>query len=235
MIYFYARVSAKDQKLDRQLAAAREKIPELDEKCVFCDKKSGKDFDRPEYSKMISMLTTGDVLVVKSIDRFGRNYKEIQEQWRLITKELMADIVVLDMPLLDTRIKNDLTGTLIADIVLQVLSYVAETERLSIQQRREEGMALARERGVKFGRPKKSVKGFQEIFQKTKKGLVTVNEACRELGISRTQWYRMAKKEQDTADLWPDGRCPAGSALKESADTRIVSCAQRNIKKGFEA
>lgn len=235
MIYFYARVSTREQRLDRQLAAAKEKIPELDESCVFCDKASGKDFDRPEYERLVSSLAAGDVVVVKSIDRFGRNYEEIQEQWRLITKEIKADVVVIDMPLLDTRIKYDLTGTFIADIVLQVLSYVAESERLSIQQRREEGMALAKMRGVKFGRPKKSVEGFQEIFQKTKKGLVTVNEACRELGISRTQWYRMAKKEQDTADLWPDGRCPAGSALKESADTRIVSCAQRNIKKGFEA
>lgn len=235
MIYFYARVSTREQRLDRQLAAAKEKIPELDESCVFCDKASGKDFDRPEYERLVSSLAAGDVVVVKSIDRFGRNYEEIQEQWRLITKEIKADVVVIDMPLLDTRIKYDLTGTFIADIVLQVLSYVAESERLSIQQRREEGMALAKMRGVKFGRPKKSVDGFSEIFQKTKKGLVTVNEACRELGISRTQWYRMAKKEQDTADLWPDGRCPAGSALKESADTRIVSCAQRNIKKGFEA
>lgn len=235
MIYFYARVSTREQRLDRQLAAAKEKIPELDESCVFCDKASGKDFDRPEYERLVSSLAAGDVVVVKSIDRFGRNYEEIQEQWRLITKEIKADVVVIDMPLLDTRIKYDLTGTFIADIVLQVLSYVAESERLSIQQRREEGMALAKMRGVKFGRPKKSVDGFSEIFQKTKKGLVTVNEACRELGISRTQWYRIAKKEQDTADLWPDGRCPAGSALKESADTRIVSCAQRNIKKGFEA
>ena len=235
MIYFYARVSAKDQRLDRQLAAAKEKIPELDESCVFCDKASGKDFDRPEYERLVSSLAAGDVVVVKSIDRFGRNCEEIQEQWRLITKEIKADVVVIDMPLLDTRIKYDLTGTFIADIVLQVLSYVAERGRLSIQQQREEGMALAKMRGVKFGRPKKSVDGFSEIFQKTKKGLVTVNEACRELGISKTQWYRMAKKEQDTADLWPDGRCPAGSALKESADTRIVSCAQRNIKKGFEA
>lgn len=235
MIYFYARVSTREQRLDRQLAAAKEKIPELDESCVFCDKASGKDFDRPEYERLVSSLAAGDVVVVKSIDRFGRNYEEIQEQWRLITKEIKADVVVIDMPLLDTRIKYDLTGTFIADIVLQVLSYVAESERLSIQQRREEGMALAKMRGVKFGRPKKSVDGFSEIFQKTKKGLVTVNEACRELGISKTQWYRMAKKEQDTADLWPDGRCPAGSALKESADTRIVSCAQRNIKKGFEA
>lgn len=235
MIYFYARVSTREQRLDRQLAAAKEKIPELDESCVFCDKASGKDFDRPEYERLVSSLAAGDVVVVKSIDRFGRNYEEIQEQWRLITKEIKADVVVIDMPLLDTRIKYDLTGTFIADIVLQVLSYVAESERLSIQQRREEGMALAKMRGVKFGRPKKSVDGFSEIFQKTKKGLVTVNEACKELGISRTQWYRMVKKEQDTADLWPDGRCPAGSALKESADTRIVSCAQRNIKKGFEA
>ena len=235
MIYFYARVSTREQRLDRQLAAAKEKIPELDESCVFCDKASGKDFDRPEYERLVSSLAAGDVVVVKSIDRFGRNYEEIQEQWRLITKEIKADVVVIDMPLLDTRIKYDLTGTFIADIVLQVLSYVAESERLSIQQRREEGMALAKMRGVKFGRPKKSVDGFSEIFQKTKKGLVTVNEACRELGISRTQWYRKTKKEQDTADLWPDGRCPAGSALKESADTRIVSCAQRNIKKGFEA
>ena len=224
MIYFYARVSTREQRLDRQLAAAKEKIPELDESCVFCDKASGKDFDRPEYERLVSSLAAGDVVVVKSIDRFGRNYDEIQEQWRLITKEIKADVVVIDMPLLDTRIKYDLTGTFIADIVLQVLSYVAESERLSIQQRREEGMALAKMRGVKFGRPKKSVDGFSEIFQKTKKGLVTVNEACKELGISRTQWYRMVKKEQTGLPSAKSTSRPDGQTPKDGADTEIVSC-----------
>lgn len=207
------------------MAAAKEKIPELDESCVFCDKASGKDFDRPEYERLVSSLAAGDVVVVKSIDRFGRNYEEIQEQWRLITKEIKADVVVIDMPLLDTRIKYDLTGTFIADIVLQVLSYVAESERLSIQQRREEGMALAKMRGVKFGRPKKSVDGFSEIFQKTKKGLVTVNEACKELGISRTQWYRMVKKEQTGLPSAKSTSRPDGQTPKDGADTEIVSCA----------
>lgn len=225
MIYFYARVSTREQRLDRQLAAAKEKIPELDESCVFCDKASGKDFDRPEYERLVSSLAAGDVVVVKSIDRFGRNYEEIQEQWRLITKEIKADVVVIDMPLLDTRIKYDLTGAFIADIVLQVLSYVAESERLSIQQRREEGMALAKMRGVKFGRPKKSVDGFSEIFQKTKKGLVTVNEACKELGISRTQWYRMVKKEQTGLPSAKSTSRPDGQTPKDGADTEIVSCA----------
>ena len=206
------------------MAAAKEKIPELDESCVFCDKASGKDFDRPEYERLVSSLAAGDVVVVKSIDRFGRNYEEIQEQWRLITKEIKADVVVIDMPLLDTRIKYDLTGTFIADIVLQVLSYVAESERLSIQQRREEGMALAKMRGVKFGRPKKSVDGFSEIFQKTKKGLVTVNEACKELGISRTQWYRMVKKEQTGLPSAKSTSRPDGQTPKDGADTEIVSC-----------
>lgn len=207
------------------MAAAKEKIPELDESCVFCDKASGKDFDRPEYERLVSSLAAGDVVVVKSIDRFGRNYEEIQEQWRLITKEIKADVVVIDMPLLDTRIKYDLTGTFIADIVLQVLSYVAESERLSIQQRREEGMALAKMRGVKFGRPKKSVDGFSEIFQKTKKGLVTVNEACKELGISRTQWYRMVKKEQTGLPSAKSTSRSEGQTPKDGADTNIVSCA----------
>ena len=207
------------------MAAAKEKIPELDESCVFCDKASGKDFDRPEYERLVSSLAAGDVVVVKSIDRFGRNYEEIQEQWRLITKEIKADVVVIDMPLLDTRIKYDLTGTFIADIVLQVLSYVAESERLSIQQRREEGMALAKMRGVKFGRPKKSVDGFSEIFQKTKKGLVTVNEACKELGISRTQWYRMVKKEQTGLPSAKSTSRSEGQTPKDGADTEIVSCA----------
>ena len=207
------------------MAAAKEKIPELDESCVFCDKASGKDFDRPEYERLVSSLAAGDVVVVKSIDRFGRNYEEIQEQWRLITKEIKADVVVIDMPLLDTRIKYDLTGTFIADIVLQVLSYVAESERLSIQQRREEGMALAKMRGVKFGRPKKSVDGFSEIFQKTKKDLVTVNEACKELGISRTQWYRMVKKEQTGLPSAKSTSRSEGQTPKDGADTEIVSCA----------
>ena len=207
------------------MAAAKEKIPELDESCVFCDKASGKDFDRPEYERLVSSLAAGDVVVVKSIDRFGRNYEEIQEQWRIITKEIKADVVVIDMPLLDTRIKYDLTGTFIADIVLQVLSYVAESERLSIQQRREEGMALAKMRGVKFGRPKKSVDGFSEIFQKTKKGLVTVNEACKELGISRTQWYRMVKKEQTGLPSAKSTSRSEGQTPKDGADTNIVSCA----------
>ena len=144
----YMRVSTKDQNEDRQRIALRGFGVDL----LYCDKQSGKDFKRPQYQKMLRKLREGDCLVIKSIDRLGRNYDEILEQWRQITKLKKADVVVLDMPLLDTRTKNDLTGTLIADIVLQLLSYVAQTEREFIRQRQAEGIAAAKARGVRFGR-----------------------------------------------------------------------------------
>lgn len=152
-VYGYVRVSTKEQNEDRQIIALRE-FP-VDEKSIYTDKLSGKDFNRPCYRKLLRRLRKGDVLVIKSIDRLGRNYEEILEQWRIITKVKKADIVVLDMPLLDTRAKGrDLTGTFIADLVLQILSYVAETERENIRQRQREGIAAARMRGIRFGRPR---------------------------------------------------------------------------------
>ena len=153
MEYGYARVSTKEQNELRQLIALREFG--LTDRAIFVDKQSGKDFDRRSYQRLLRKLKDGDTLVIKSIDRLGRNYEEILEQWRIITKEKSAAIVVLDMPLLDTRRNRDLTGTLIADIVLQLLSYVAQTEREFIHQRQAEGIAAAKARGVKFGRPRK--------------------------------------------------------------------------------
>ena len=156
-IFGYIRVSTKEQCEERQMIALRNfPVPETQ---IFMDKLSGKDFNRPQYQKMLRRLKRGNILVVKSIDRLGRNYEEILNQWRIITKEKQADIVVLDMPLLDTRqTGRDLTGTFVADLVLQILSYVAQTERESIHQRQMEGIAAARLRGVQFGRPKKPIR-----------------------------------------------------------------------------
>ena len=152
-IYGYIRVSTKEQNEDRQVIAMRGlSIPEGN---IFMDKQSGKDFDRPQYKKLVRKLKKDDLLYIKSIDRLGRNYEEIQEQWRVLTKEKGADIVVLDMPLLDTRRGKDLMGTFLSDIVLQVLSFVAENERTNIRQRQAEGIAAAKARGVRFGRPPK--------------------------------------------------------------------------------
>ena len=154
-IYGYVRVSTKDQNVARQFEAMKN-FP-VEEKNVVVDKFSGKDFNRPNYKKLLRKMKKGDVLVVKSIDRLGRNYDEILEQWRSLTKERHIDIVVIDMPLLDTREGRDLTGTLIADIVLQLLSYVAQSERENIKQRQMEGIRAAQERGVKFGRPRLTI------------------------------------------------------------------------------
>lgn len=155
-IYGYVRVSTKEQNENRQLIALQA-FP-VSEKNIYMDKLSGKDFNRPQYRRLLKKLRPGDLLVVKSIDRFGRNYEEILQQWRVITKEKRADVLVLDMPLLDTRKSgNDLTGTFVADLVLQILSYVAQTERENIHQRQMEGIAAAKLRGVKFGRPRKDV------------------------------------------------------------------------------
>ena len=150
-LYGYIRVSTKEQNEDRQLLALKELA--IQEKNLFIDKQSGKDFERPQYRKMVQKLKKDDLLYIKSIDRLGRNYSEILEQWRILTKEKGIDIVVLDMPLLDTRRGKDLMGTFLSDIVLQVLSFVAENERTTIRQRQAEGIAAAKARGVKFGRP----------------------------------------------------------------------------------
>lgn len=172
VIYGYVRVSSKDQNEDRQLAAMQElKIPE---KNIFVDKMSGKDFKRPMYQRMIKKMKKDDLLYIKSIDRLGRNYEEILEQWRVLTKEKKVDIVVLDMPLLDTRRGKDLMGTFLSDIVLQVLSFVAENERTNIKQRQAEGIAAAKARRVRFGRPPKPLpENFPMAYQEWKNGKIT--------------------------------------------------------------
>jgi len=181
-MYGYVRVSTKEQNEDRQMIAFREmKIPE---KNIFLDKQSGKDFKRPQYKKMLRCLKRDDVLYIKSIDRLGRNYSEILEQWRILTKEKCVDIVVLDMPLLDTRRGKDLMGTFLSDIVLQVLSFVAENERTNIRQRQAEGIAAAKARGVKFGRPPQSLPdNFQNIYNQWKLGKITGTLAAKECGM----------------------------------------------------
>lgn len=191
-IYGYVRVSTKEQNEDRQLIALQE-FP-VPEKNVYMDKLSGKDFNRPQYRKLLKKLRPGDLLVVKSIDRLGRNYEEILLQWRIITKEKQADMVVLDMPLLDTRKSgNDLTGTFVADLVLQILSYVAQTERENIHQRQTEGIAAAKLRGVRFGRPRKPVpEQFWKLKQDWENKKITSREAAQQLSIAQDTFLRWA-------------------------------------------
>lgn len=197
-IYGYIRVSSKDQNEARQLNAMREKG--IDDKNIFMDKLSGKNFDRPQYKKLLRKLNESSVLYVKSIDRLGRNYTEILEQWRIITKQKKADIVVLDMPLLDTRRGKDLLGTFLSDIVLQVLSFVAENERTTIRQRQAEGIAAAKARGVRFGRvPKQLPPNFHESYQQWKNGKITGTAAAKACGMAlstfryRAEIYQKAK------------------------------------------
>lgn len=191
-MYGYVRVSTRDQNETRQLAAMRAFGVEEDH--IVVEKLSGKDFNRPRYQALVHRLRPGDILVVKSIDRLGRNYKEILEQWAYLTKTLMAAVVVLDMPLLDTREGRDLTGRLIADIVLQLLSYVAETERENIRQRQAEGIAAARARGIHFGRkPMELPPNFYDLAHQWRQGEISSREASRQLGISYQTFLRHAK------------------------------------------
>lgn len=189
-VYGYVRVSTKEQKEDRQLMALQD-FPVL-EKNIYTDKLSGKDFNRPRYQKLLSKLQKGDILVVTSIDRLGRNYEEILLQWRIITKEKQADVVVLDMPFLDTRKSGrDLTGTFMADLVLQILSYVAQAERENIRQRQKEGIAAARLRGVQFGRPRKVIpEQFWQLKEKWEKRTISSREAARQLSIAQNTFLR---------------------------------------------
>ena len=181
-IYGYIRVSTKEQNEGRQLIALREmSIPEQN---IFIDKQSGKDFNRPQYKKLVKKLKPDDLLYIKSIDRLGRNYEEIQNQWRILTKEKKIDIVVLDMPLLDTRRGKDLMGTFLSDIVLQVLSFVAENERVNIRQRQTEGIAAARAKGVRFGRPPRPLpENYHSAYQRWKAGTITGTAAAKECGM----------------------------------------------------
>ncbi|MDR1263109.1 MAG: recombinase family protein, partial [Oscillospiraceae bacterium] len=180
--YFYARVSSREQNADRQCIAAKEFG--ITEENIYTDKLSGKDFNRPEYHRMIGKAIKGDLIVISSIDRLGRTYRETLEQWRIITKEKECDVVVLDMPLLDTRRKGDLTGTLISDIVLALLTYVANTERDHIRQRQKEGIRAAKLRGVKFGRPpKKRSPLWYKMLGEVQSGRFSHREAARILDV----------------------------------------------------
>mgnify|MGYP006074782899 CR=1 FL=1 len=191
--YGYVRVSSREQNEDRQLDALRG--IEIEERNIFIDKQSGKDFERPQYKRLVRKVKREDLIYIKSIDRLGRNYSEIQEQWRFLTKEKGADIIVLDMPLLDTRRGKDLMGTFLSDIVLQVLSFAAENERTNIRQRQAEGIAAAKARGVRFGRPQINM---PEYFGKTVRSWerkeITVEEAVRRCGVSQSTFYRRLRE-----------------------------------------
>lgn len=193
-IYGYIRVSSKDQNEDRQCVAMREFG--VADNCIFTDKQSGKNFDRPGYKQLIKKLKPGDTLIIKSIDRLGRNYHEILEQWRMITKKKQAAIVVLDMPLLDTRLGKDLTGTLIADIVLQLLSYVAQTEREFIRQRQAEGIEAAKQRGVRFGRkPKERPSEFKLLCIQWRNKQISARKAAAQLNITHRTFIKWATED----------------------------------------
>lgn len=190
--YGYVRVSSKDQNEDRQMIAMREFAIPKDN--IYVDKQSGKDFDRPMYQKMVRRLRKDDLLYIKSIDRLGRDYDEILEQWRYITKEKGADIYVIDMPLLDTRQGKDLLGTLLADLVLQLLSYFSENERINIRQRQAEGIAAAKARGVRFGRPPKAItKNFERVYRQWDAGKITASEAAERLEMPPSSFLYRAK------------------------------------------
>jgi len=191
-VYSYIRVSSTDQNEDRQLIAMREvNVPETN---IFVDKQSGKDFNRPQYQKLVRKLKPGDLIYIVSIDRLGRDYEEIQNQWRVLTKEKGADIVVLDMPLLDTRRGKDLMGTFLSDIVLQLLSFVAQNERENIRKRQAEGIAAARENGVHLGRPTKpEPENFSQIFERWSDNLISTDAAAQLCGLSRSTFYRRVR------------------------------------------
>ncbi len=193
MLYGYARVSSRDQKLDRQIIEL-EKFG-VEEKNIFFDKQSGKDFERQNYQYLKSILKEGDVLIIKSIDRLGRNYNMILEEWASLTKIIKADIVVLDMNLLDTRTSNNLIGKFIADIVLQILSFVAENERINIKQRQAEGIRIAHEKGVEFGRPKREIPAnLREYMIKYRNKKTNLAVVLEETNLKRSTFYKHYKE-----------------------------------------
>ena len=197
-VYGYIRVSTREQNEDRQVIALQEMaVPQQN---IHMDKQSGKDFERPQYKKLLRRLKKDDLLYIKSIDRLGRNYKEILEQWRVLTREKGVDIVVLDMPLLDTRRGKDLMGTFLSDIVLQVLSFVAENERSNIRQRQAEGIAAARARGVRFGRPAKPLpENFHAVYQDWRGKKITLRQAAEACGMPEgTFYYKAIQLEKAT-------------------------------------
>ena len=192
-IYGYVRCSSTDQNEDRQMIALREVT--VPEKNIFMDKQSGKDFDRPNYKKLVKGLKAGDILYILSIDRLGRNYEEIQNQWRILTKEIGIDICVLDMPLLDTRNGKDLMGTFIADLVLQILSFVAQSERENIKKRQAEGIAAAKARGVKFGRPEKTAPDdFGKIVRAWEQKKMSFTDVLEKCNMSEATFYRRLRE-----------------------------------------
>lgn len=192
-IYGYVRVSSTDQNEDRQMLDMANL--NIKKENIYIDKQSGKDFDRPNYKKLLKKLKKEDLLYVKSIDRLGRNYRDIQEQWRVLTKIKEVDIVVIDMPLLDTRTYRDLMGTFIADLVLQVLSFVAENERENIRKRQEEGIRAAKLRGVEFGRPVKNIpENFSELIKEWENGKIEADDVAYECGMSIATFYRRLRE-----------------------------------------
>ena len=192
-IYGYIRVSSTDQNEDRQLLALNElNIPPEN---LFIDKQSGKDFNRPAYKELVKRLKNGDLLYIKSIDRLGRNYEEIQNQWRVLTKEKCVDIVVIDMPLLDTRLNKDLMGTFIADLVLQILSFVAQSERDTIRKRQAEGIAAAKVRGIVFGRPiKKPPENFDELIKLWERGKISFSDILKQTEFKQATFYNRLRE-----------------------------------------
>lgn len=206
-VYGYVRVSSTDQNEDRQMIAM-ERAGVL-KRNVFMDKQSGKDFNRPKYRRLSRKLREGDLLYIQSIDRLGRNYEEIQDQWRILTKEKRIDIVVIDMPLLDTRQGKDLLGTFIADLVLQILSFVAESERDRIRERQKQGIEAARARGVRFGRPMAALPdSFEELVRQWEEKNLSLSEVLHQCGISEATFYRRLKtirmrRETESVQRWP--------------------------------
>lgn len=193
MVYGYARVSTAEQNEERQLVALDNAGVEREN--IFVDHQSGKDFERPNYRRLLSRMCAGDLLYVQSIDRLGRNYEEILKQWRLLTKEMNIDVCVIDMPLLDTRNGKDLMGTFIADLVLQILSFVAENERASIRKRQAEGIAAAKARGVQFGRPVSPLpENFEEVFRRWRDNELSVRDAAEACGMPKGAFYGKARR-----------------------------------------
>ena len=197
-VYGYMRVSSKEQNEDRQKIALTEMgVPENN---IYMDKQSGKDFERTQYKRLLRKLNENSVLYIKSIDRLGRNYGELNEQWRIITKEKKADIVVIDMPLLDTRREKNLLGTFISDVVLALLSYVAENERTNIKQGQAEGIAAAKARGVKFGRPPLPIpENFYQMHKDWRAGKITIEEAAKACNMCPKTFYSKAVKYEKSS------------------------------------
>ena len=202
-VYGYVRVSTREQNEDRQIVALKEMgVPESN---IYIDKLSGKDFNRPQYKKLLRKLDKNSVLFIKSIDRLGRNYRELCDQWRIITKEKEADVVVIDMPILDTRREKNLLGNLISDLILTLLSYVSENEYQTIHQRQAEGIAVAKAKGIKMGRPPKPLpENFHEVYQKWKAGKISTAEAARLVDMPVSTFRYRAKMYKNTTLLPED-------------------------------